>query len=42
MRGGLIPTDALNTHRATLSEAPGLFPFWMRPQSGVIKAILEI
>jgi 2-desacetyl-2-hydroxyethyl bacteriochlorophyllide A dehydrogenase len=42
MRGGLIPTDALNTHRATLSEARGLFPFWMRPQSGVIKAILEI
>lgn len=42
LRTGLVPTGALNTHRAPLSEAPDLFPVWMRPRSGVIKAILEI
>ncbi len=40
--GGLIPTGALATHRATLSEAPELFPVWIRPETGVIKAIIEI
>jgi len=39
---GLIPTGALNTHRATLSEAPERFPEWIRPETGVIKAIIEI
>jgi 2-desacetyl-2-hydroxyethyl bacteriochlorophyllide A dehydrogenase len=42
MRAGLIPTNVLNTHRSTLKEAPGLFPVWMRPETGVIKAIIEI
>jgi 2-desacetyl-2-hydroxyethyl bacteriochlorophyllide A dehydrogenase len=39
---GLIPTGALNTHRATLCEAPERFPEWIRPETGVIKAIIEI
>ena len=42
LRAGLIPTGALNTHRASLDEAPGLFPVWIRPEAGVIKAIIEI
>jgi 2-desacetyl-2-hydroxyethyl bacteriochlorophyllide A dehydrogenase len=42
LRAGSIPTDALNTHRAALSEAPEMFPVWIRPQTGVIKAIIEI
>src|SRR6202035_5795448 len=42
LRGGSIPTAALNTHRATLREAPDMFPVWIRPESGVIKAIIEI
>jgi 2-desacetyl-2-hydroxyethyl bacteriochlorophyllide A dehydrogenase len=42
LRAGAIPTDALNTDRAPLSEAPAKFPVWIKPQSGVIKAILEI
>jgi 2-desacetyl-2-hydroxyethyl bacteriochlorophyllide A dehydrogenase len=42
LRAGRIPTAALNTHRGQLSEAPDLFPAWMKPQTGVIKAILEI
>jgi threonine dehydrogenase-like Zn-dependent dehydrogenase len=39
---GLIPTGALNTHRAKLDEAPERFPEWIRPETGVIKAIIEI
>ena len=42
LRGGSIPSAALNTHRATLREAPDMFPVWIRPESGVIKAIIEI
>jgi 2-desacetyl-2-hydroxyethyl bacteriochlorophyllide A dehydrogenase len=42
MRSGAIPTGALATHRAGLDEAPALFPVWIKPESGVIKAIIEI
>ncbi len=42
LRTGRIPTAALNTHRAKLTDAPGLFAHWIDPASGVIKAILEI
>jgi 2-desacetyl-2-hydroxyethyl bacteriochlorophyllide A dehydrogenase len=42
MRAGLVPTDALATHRASLEESPGLFPEWIKPETGVIKALIEI
>jgi threonine dehydrogenase-like Zn-dependent dehydrogenase len=42
MRRGLIPTEALITHRASLDEAPGRFPAWMKPEAGVIKALIEV
>ncbi|HEY1779419.1 MAG TPA: zinc-binding alcohol dehydrogenase family protein [Roseiarcus sp.] len=42
MREGRIPTDALVTHRAALDEAPGGFPLWIKPETGVIKALIEI
>ena len=42
MREGLIPTDALATHRASLEESPARFPEWIRPETGVIKALIEI
>ena len=42
LRAGRIPASALNTHRAGLGEAPGLFAHWIKPETGVIKAILEI
>jgi threonine dehydrogenase-like Zn-dependent dehydrogenase len=42
LRAGRAPTAKLNTHRAKLSEAPGLFPTWIDPASGAIKAIIEI
>ncbi len=42
MREGLIPTDALVTHRVSLDEAPESFPVWIKPETGVIKALIEI
>ena len=42
MKAGKVPTRALNTHRAPLEDAPGLFREWLRPGAGVIKAILEL
>jgi len=40
MRAGQVPTKALNTHAATLSELPQALPGWMEPSAGVIKAIV--
>lgn len=42
MRQGLVPTDALLTHRARLEDSPERFPIWIAPESGVIKAMIEI
>ena len=42
IRSGLVPTEALLTHRARLEEAPDLFPVWIAPETGVIKAMIEI
>jgi 2-desacetyl-2-hydroxyethyl bacteriochlorophyllide A dehydrogenase len=42
MRAGRVPTKALATHRAPLAEAPERFDQWLRPEAGVIKALIEI
>lgn len=42
MRSGRVPTEALLTHRTRLEEAPSLFPVWIAPEAGVIKAMIEI
>jgi 2-desacetyl-2-hydroxyethyl bacteriochlorophyllide A dehydrogenase len=42
MREGLVPTDALATHRASLEQSPARFPEWIKPETGVIKALIEI
>ena len=42
MREGLVPTEALLTHRAKLEDSPARFPKWIRPETGVIKALIEI
>lgn len=42
MKDGLIPTAALNTHRTTLDQVIAIFPTWMKPDAGVIKAIIEV
>jgi threonine dehydrogenase-like Zn-dependent dehydrogenase len=41
IRAGRVPTDALNTHVASLSEVPTVLPQWMNPEAGVIKAIVQ-
>ncbi|MCK0196967.1 zinc-binding alcohol dehydrogenase family protein [Ancylobacter sp. 6x-1] len=42
MEAGKVPTRALNTHRGPLADGPALFDAWLRPEAGVIKAILEV
>ena len=42
MRAGRIATEALRTHRAALTDAPRRFEDWLRPEAGVIKAVLEV
>ncbi len=42
LRSGRIPTARLNTHRASLEDAPQLFAHWLQPSSGVVKALIEI
>jgi threonine dehydrogenase-like Zn-dependent dehydrogenase len=42
MKAGMVPTRAMNTHRATLDEFIDTLPRWMDPASGVIKAIVEV
>jgi 2-desacetyl-2-hydroxyethyl bacteriochlorophyllide A dehydrogenase len=41
MRAGLVPTQALHTHSASLAELPETFPGWLDPSAGVIKAIVS-
>lgn len=42
MRSGRVPMAALATHGGALADAPGLIPGWSKPETGVIKAILEV
>ncbi|HWK45672.1 MAG TPA: zinc-binding alcohol dehydrogenase family protein [Stellaceae bacterium] len=42
MIAGKVPTRALNTHRGALRDLPSLMPGWLKPEAGVIKAIVEI
>lgn len=41
MRAGRVPTLALHTHTARLTELPEVLPLWMHPDTGVIKAIVK-
>ncbi|AYV49717.1 dehydrogenase [Caulobacter flavus] len=40
IRAGLVPTAALNSHKADLRDLPQALPGWMEPSAGVIKAIV--
>ncbi|HEX4766274.1 MAG TPA: zinc-binding alcohol dehydrogenase family protein [Lichenihabitans sp.] len=42
LRAGRVPTEALNTHRLPLAEAPERFPTLLDPRQGVVKAILHL
>ena len=41
LRDGLIPDQALNTHRIPLNEVASRFSTLLDPQQGVVKAIIE-
>lgn len=41
MEQGRIDTTPWITHRAPIDAAPGLFPDWLKPESRVIKAMIE-
>jgi threonine dehydrogenase-like Zn-dependent dehydrogenase len=41
IRAGRIDTAALNTHRAPLAAVPETMFRWMKPETGVMKAIVE-
>ena len=42
IRAGRVQVERLITHRAGLEEAPARFPAWIRPETGVVKAMIEI
>ena len=39
---GTIDTNPWITHRAGFDELPGIFPTYTKPETGVIKAIVEL
>ena len=39
---GDVPVERLITHRSGLEEAPARFPEWIRPETGVVKAMIEL
>jgi threonine dehydrogenase-like Zn-dependent dehydrogenase len=41
MREGRVPTRAIHTHRAPLLDVPAALPEWLKPETGVIKALVE-
>jgi 2-desacetyl-2-hydroxyethyl bacteriochlorophyllide A dehydrogenase len=38
---GQVSTQPWITHRGRLSEVPGLFPDWTKPEAGVVKAVIK-
>jgi threonine dehydrogenase-like Zn-dependent dehydrogenase len=42
IRSGRIAVERLITHRGTLEEAPTRFPEWIRSETGVVKAMIEV
>lgn len=42
IRAGAVPADAMHTHSAPLAGLPDTIESWMRPEAGVIKAIVEV
>jgi 2-desacetyl-2-hydroxyethyl bacteriochlorophyllide A dehydrogenase len=41
IRAGKIPTADLRTHRAPMQELPAALALWLKPESAVIKAMVE-
>ncbi len=42
IEAGQIDTRPWLTHRALLAEVPSVFPIWLQPQTGVIKAVVTV
>jgi len=42
LEAGRIDTGPWVTHRAAFDDLPGLFPSYTRPETGVIKAVVEV
>jgi threonine dehydrogenase-like Zn-dependent dehydrogenase len=42
VRSGRVDAGRLVTHTAALDDAPGRFPEWISPASGVVKAMVEM
>lgn len=42
IRSGRVDTDAFITHRAAFDEMIGTYESWLKPETGVIKAIVEV
>ena len=42
IESGRIDTSPWITHRSSLAEVPGVFPGWAKPETGVIKAMIEV
>ncbi len=41
MESGAVDTTPWITHRSSFADMPGLFPAWLSPDSGLIKAVVE-
>lgn len=42
IEGGQLDTRPWVTHRAPMSDLIGVFPTWLKPETGVVKAIVEV
>ncbi len=42
VESGQVDTRPWITHRGALSDVPDLFPTWVKPETGVLKAMIEI
>ncbi|WP_282940959.1 zinc-binding alcohol dehydrogenase family protein [Paenibacillus sp. RC67] len=42
IRSGQIDTDSFITHRASFDEMIGAYEAWLKPETGVIKAVVEL
>lgn len=42
LANGSAKSTAMVTHKTDFTEFPSIFPEWVKPQSGVVKAVIEI
>jgi alcohol dehydrogenase len=42
IEGKMLDTQPWITHRAPMTEMIGAFPTWLKPETGVVKAMVEV